>query len=311
MTGERVSLIYDHSDNPLRGGITLLALSMDNMVAFAHSGGIVDVYDLDVTSSSSIKLGALKFQTKLRSVTQIQFISATRILVVWMRGEQLRMYSLDGTCKGELKASEGAYSVVDHEAQGQRSRILLIEGQTLRQYDAEEFPARVGEVDIRLDYSMATTSDSMGPIKSAAIYGYTLVLDVKFSGSKDTWLFLFDLKKVREARTQDVCLAPLPLTSRLAPMVRRIVATRPDGAPGDQLLFLSKDNWIFGVSLEDQSAETYGLYFPVQNEVFVDGVGAGGSLLPLRTIDDDIIFNSRGKFVVFKNGLKYPDVKKL
>lgn len=74
---------------------------------------------------------------------------------------------------------------------------------------------------------------------------------------------IFDLNKLQQTEMGGLYVTPLPLTFRLASKVRRTIVPRPDQASSGQLLFLSNMNWVLGVSLEDEDAETCTQYFPV------------------------------------------------
>ena len=120
---------------------------------------------------------------------------------------------------------------------------------------------------------------------------------------------LFDIKGVQETEAGRPFITPSPLTTRLVSKVQRMVVPRPDGTSHGQLLFLSDANWVTGVSLDEQGSGKCTQYFPVPNEFAASG--GGDEVLPVRTVDDDIIFSLRGELAVIRNGLKHEDVTEL
>ena len=314
---------------------------MDDLVASGDVDGNVFVYELDTTSPGSLRAGPVKLRTKFdKRVNEIHFIPGTQLLLIGTgsdrhtRSDRQTMLSLDGTRKGEFKSNDRWENTrcIFHYGDSERGpRLFLEKHLTLMEFDIGRFPAVIGtwKIPLHEDAPKLAWSQEM-PISWSAIFDDILVMDVEIPRKmtrvvshlnreghvlrnvKEQYypavsLYLLDLK---EMQTRSSTITPVLFPDRIAAKIRRRVVSRPGLASNKELLFLSKTNWLSGVSLDEQNVETYIEYFPVPNEILEhDGTPLG--LSPIQTIDDDIVFAVHGKLAVFKNGLKHGHVRKI
>jgi hypothetical protein len=312
VTGKETGLLYSHPHGAYTG-ITALTLSVDNLVASGDTYGNVLVYELDSTLPAVVGTSPVKLRVQINSTAkQLLFLPGGDLLLV-STADCDSVFSLkEGKCVGQLQSDQGRGPwrwILDPGGPNRKPGLFLVENKVLKQFDLTSFPTRADADDMYLDYDLGQGVEETS-IALATVLDNMLILDTRRrQGYAETASpLLFDMTAV-ETRGSKRLVSPLPLASRLAQKVRRMVVPRPDLKSHEQLLFLGDSNWLSGVSLASPDAATYTRHFPVPNDyVAQDRVD---EVLPVRTIDDDIVFSLRGELAVIKNGLKHEDVRPL
>lgn len=289
-----------HSYSGAHIHISALALSDDNLIASGDTFGNVFVYKLDA-SSSAVKVGPVNLRVKLnKSIRKVILVPGSLLLVATADCD--RMFSLEScVCTGELKGQQDRGHVQWALGYGVERglRLFCIENQIPKEFDVGRSPARVWE-DIRLEYDVGKGVEET-TVTLATMHDNVLVMDTRRTQGHavTSWPLLFDLGKVEKTESGSA-VAPMPLASRLASKVRCMVVPRPDLHSHDRLLFFSGGNWLCGVVLAEREVGPYVRHFLVPNEFSAQA--GGDEVLPVRTIDGDVVFSVRGEPAVVKGG---------
>ncbi|KAL2204292.1 hypothetical protein CC79DRAFT_1277034 [Sarocladium strictum] len=335
-TGEHRGFIYSHPNN---ARVTALAINSVNILASGDVLGNLRVWTL--SSNSQARSGQVQQEEKL--LFKAQFTKPVRQLIFSTNGN----YMLASTAaKAEVFAIEGWSSArsigsihldPEHSKPGTwlanpataptNPQMYLIEDKTLKVFEIEGFGSNQGSIVGILDYEVPSDAEEIGII-NATVHpaSQILVLDTRRRCRYVTLssLLLFSLESLPEAQSHPPHLRPLAVTGLLVDRVRQMV-TMPTGGeqrraslsqkqPTDSLFFLTQNSWLSSLDLQAirsgsaAATASYNRHFYVPTDFVTQ---EGDEIVPVRTVDDEIVFSVHGEIAIIKNGLKFQELQTL
>ncbi|KAK8856979.1 WD40 repeat-like protein [Apiospora arundinis] len=310
-TGQHGATLYTHS---LCASITALAVSVDCILASGDVRGGLAVCRLDTSQPTSVKKKASILSLQLaKPIRQLVFIPDTEFLLVSTANED-KLFSLKtGLCNGTIECTtrEAWRWTPGPSPKNGKPSMWLVQDKVLKLYEADNFSAEAATAEISLSYDIGEDTVET-TIVSATIHpkSHILTLDTRRNHRYVTLsaILLFDLSTVVTAASGDK-LDPLSLTRLLEGKIRQIITPGSQTKPQDQLMVMGHDSWLYTVDLSNTASGTYTRHFYVPDE-FVTQDGSG-EVVPIRTVDDDVVFTLHGELAIVKNGTKFQEVRAL
>ncbi|ORY60895.1 NACHT and WD domain protein [Pseudomassariella vexata] len=297
-------VLYSHQPG---ASIKCLAVSQADLMASADINGVVQVWQLCVVQPTAITTSKLRFRVQLtRPVRQILFDKSGGFLLISTTNSDAVYATADGSPVGSIKFTAQERSVwkwlPGTGAQYNQCFILIVDRRLII-YSAEAFPNPIDIGTLSLDYPVET-GFAETEIETAAMQPETSLLIINIRQQcgymTNSMVFLFRMP------------ASVPVTSdsTLSPIIK--LPARCDHFIGiskqeKRLLFLQHKCWVSSIDVRRPNPRQYSRHFFVPNEF----TSTSSEVLPVRTVDDDIVFCLHGNLAYVKNGLKFEELRPL
>lgn len=203
----------------------------------------------------------------------------------------------DGSGVGSLQFDHGERKVwrwllVPSPAK-QPEQFALIHDHILTQFSASAFPSKMDGFMTDVHYDVGEGNDETD-INSAMIHTetQTLALDVRYASGyvSSSSVFLFDLSK-------------MTLLSDLLPKYcKHLIGVSQRTR---SFVFLHQNSWLCSIDLANLALGRYIQHFYVPEEY----MSVRHEVLPVRTVDDNVVFCLHGELAVVMNGLNFRETK--
>lgn len=303
-TGKHTPTLYTHAH---LASVMMLAVNGANVIASGDAHGIVQVWGLNVGQPFAITCGSLLLQLRLPAqIHQLCFSpKGNHLLIATNRSDSVYLIkegSLVGTLDfepSERQSWRWLASVSDSTAE----HFVLLNNHVMQRYSAAKFPSKDDNSSVYLKYEPVEGSEEAA-IDSAVIYDGKLILDIRVNSGyvSSSMMFLFDLggspNNTEELKTLK------PLNNLLPVLSKRFIGV---SERAKAIIFLHNNSWISSVGSKGLAENWYTQHFFVPNEY----VSTSSQVLPVRTVDDNIVFCLHSELAVVKNGLNFMEIKSL
>ena len=293
ITGLQIAVLYTHPHGAFVSG---LAVSQKGIMASSDVNCVVQVWNLKQVLSPAhlYTYSAAKIKGRIE---QLCFSTHdNHLLVATTQSDQV--YSMrDGSCVGSLQFEHGERKVwrwlqVPSPVK-QPEQFALIHDHILTKFSASAFPSKMDDFKIDVHYDVGEGNDETA-IKSAIIHTetQTLVLDVRYASGyvSSSSIFLFDLSE-------------MTLLSDLLPKYCKHLIGVSERTRS--FVFLHQNSWLCSIDLANLALGRYTQHFYVPEEY----MSVRDEVLPVRTVDDNVVFCLHGELAVVMNGLNFRETK--
>ncbi|KAB5572683.1 NACHT and WD domain protein [Coniochaeta sp. 2T2.1] len=292
--GQLTGALYSHGDAIVK----CIAIS-GQAIASSDNNGAVQVWLIDVSEPASVRTERLLIKRSFPSaVCQLIFDSSGEYLLISTQEADYVYHCSTGVLVGRKDVPAGSRSTwkwLARSGQGNEQEFMLFADHKLATYSAGRFPTRIEVADVILDYSVEE-GYAESRVDSVAFHAETrsLILATRqqcgFISNSTVNIF-----RLPASVTTTITLQPVMTLA--ADFCLHFLGIGSD----DKLVFLNKSSWVCTVRLKDLQHRQYSRHFFVPNEY----VTTSNDVLPIQTVDGDVVFTLYDKVAVIKNGLKY------
>ncbi|KAH6684471.1 NACHT and WD domain protein [Halenospora varia] len=302
------AVLYSHQSTVVK----CLAVTHSDKIASADSNGNVQVWRLDTSQHTKIKVGSMKFQARFPcAICQIIFDQTGKYLLVSTMDSD-HVYDCEaGILVGSIQFQANGRSLwkwvtLPDTKDTQIQQFTLISDHEFVSYSAEAFPERIGSSHLKLDWKV---EDGFVEKEISTVVMHPesmlLVLEVRQQHGYETSssVFIFKLPEPSSgSETAIMCLKPTrTLASDFCMHILGI--SRADNS----LVFLHRNSWVSSINLSSSEQRKHTQHFFVPSEFVTNS----SNVLPIQTVDDNFVFCLYDKLAIMKNGLKFKEVKAL
>ncbi|ROV92565.1 hypothetical protein VMCG_08917 [Cytospora schulzeri] len=305
-TGKQVAHLYTHDH---AASVTLLTIGKDYLLASSDINGLLQVWKLGTGQLSTFEKKTLAFQIKLPvQAIQLSFSGNGDQLLVSTEISDTVYSTEDGSCVGALHFTAQERKIWRWlAAPSQKDQFYLVMDHTIVKYSAPDFPSRISDYEVQLQYDVGAESEEV-EVESAAICTstQTLALDIRHTTgfSSSTTLFLFDLNKVVSPGYPDEIPTLSPMCDKLSRYCKQFVGIIEQTKC---FVFLHQNSWLCSIGPEGLSQGRFTQNFFVPNEY----ISANDTVLPTKTSDNGIAFCLHGGLAIVKNGFSFREPRSL
>ncbi|KUI53165.1 Vegetative incompatibility protein HET-E-1 [Cytospora mali] len=267
-TGKQIAQLHTHAH---AASISNLAMSNNHLLASYDTNDRLQVWKLGSGQLSTFEDRNLNFQLQLpvRAV-QLCFSEHGDHLLVSTENEDTVYCMEDGSCVGTLQFSARERKVwrwlAAPTSQDQKDEFCLVMDHTMVKYSAHEFPERVTDSQVQLNYSVEDGTEAV-KIDSAVICPstQTLALSIRHASGPVTpsTLFLFDLSKLVSYDSLDKVSSLTPICGSLSKNCKQFIGIN-EGTKS--FVFLHQNSWICSISPDGLSEGRFTQHFFVPND---------------------------------------------
>lgn len=308
-TGLQLTVLHTH---PNAACISELAVGKNHIIASSDINGVVQVWNLGSGQLSTPENRSIVMQTySTAKITQLCLSgSGEYLLVSTVQADHL--YSTkDGSCIGMQHFAPDDRKIWQWApvpaTLTQKEQFFLLKDHTLTKFNAADFSSSIEDFEFQLQYAVEDGNVEVD-IESLVIYPETrtLVVDARhISGYvSSSTMFLFDLNKTPSPSPPDKLVSLAPLSDVLPRYCKQFIGI---SERTKSFVFLHHNSWLCSADLAGLSQGRYIQHFFVPNEY----MSAKHNVIPVRTVDDGIVFCLNGELAVVKNGLNFREVKDL
>ncbi|KUI67639.1 Vegetative incompatibility protein HET-E-1 [Cytospora mali] len=308
-TGSQIAHLYTHAP---ASSILRFAIGKNNLLASGDINDRLQVWKLGSGQLSTFEHKTLVFQLQLRlRVVQLCFSEQGDHLLVSMENYDTVYRMEDGSCVGTLQFSARERKVwrwlAAPTSQDQKGEFCLVMDHTMVNYSAHEFPERVSDSHVQLNYSVEDGTKAV-KIDSAVICPstQTLALSIRHASGLVTssTLFLFDLSELVSSDSLDEVPSLTPICGLLSKNCKQFIGINERTK---SFVFLHQNSWICSISPDGLSEGRFTQHFFVPNEY----VSANDEVLSTKTADNGIVFCLHGGLAIVKNGFNFREARVL
>ena len=295
--GQPTGVLYSHGD-----AIVKCLAVRERTIASSDNTGTVQTWLLDVSEPTMVKTEKLLIKESFSSaISQLIFDSSGEYLLVSTKESDYVYNCSLGTLIGCNPVRDGSRSIwqwLVWPGKGHEGQFMLFSDHKLAKYRADLFPARLEDADAILDYDVED-GYTESRVDSAVIHAETrsLVLTIKQQQGfiSNSTVHIFTLPVSLAANT-----TLKPVMTLAANFCLHFLGIGPD----DRLVFLHKSSWVCAIRLKTLQQRRFSRHFFVPSEY----VTSSNDVLPIQTVDEDVVFCLYDKIAVVKNGLKYGEM---
>lgn len=308
-TGEQIAHLYTHSH---AASISELAIGTNHLLASSDTNGRVQIWQLGSGGLSTFEDRSLTFQIKLPvRVTQLCFSKHGSHLLVSTENHDTVYTTEDGSCVGTLHFTAQERKVWRWLAtptnQDQGDEFYLVMDHTMAKYSTHEFPSRLPDFGVQLQYSTGAESEEV-KVEFAAICPSTktLALEIRHTSGflSSSTLFLFDLSEAASSGTPNTKPPLAPISDLLSKHCKKFIGFIERTK---SFVFLHQNLWLCSIDLDGLSQGRFTQHFFVPYEY----MSADNTVLPVKTADNAIGFCRHGRMAIIKNGFNFRELKPL
>lgn len=302
------AILYSHSHTAF---IKELAVTKDNIIASSDVDGLVQVWSL---SSTAMQRGTLRIKIHATApVRQLLFSAEGNYLLVSTTESDTVYHVEDGACVGTWsfephERKSWRWLLISHHAAEDQHFSLFADGM-IRSYAAQSFPGRVDDSEVNVHYAYDEDVDCVETGVKCAIFipsTGTLVLEIWYDTGLASFstLFLFDLNKVNTSSGSPLTTTLTPLSPTLSKRCKHFLGFSDFTK---SFVFIHQDSWFSSVDVPGIQEMRYTRHFFVPKDYLTSSEG----ILPMKTVDDDLVFSGHGELVSVRNGMKFSTARPL
>lgn len=302
-TGDQVARLYTHAH---AASVSKLAIGKNHLLVSSDTNGRLQVWKLGSGQLSTFENKILAFEMKLKvHVVQLCLSGSGDYILVSSDNADTVYSTEDGSCVGCLQFTVQERKIwwwlAAPTMQDQNDQFYLVMDHTVTKYSVHEFPSRVPDFKVQLQYSVEEGTEEV-KVESAAICPgtQTLALEIRHTSGfvSCSTLFLFDLSKVKPSGSPSIGLTLEPTCNLLSKHCKQFIGTIERTK---SFVFLHQNSWLCSIGPEGLSRGQYIQHFFVPNEY----ISANDQALLAKTADNGIVFCLHGGLVFVKNGLSF------
>ena len=304
--GRQVATLYTH---PHSACISRLTVSRTNLIASSDVNCVVQVWTMKSDLASPVHLYTFSTGQSMARVKQLSFSSHGDYLLI-STAQTDQLYAIkDGSCVESLHFGTQDRKIwrwVEVVGQShQPQELALVRDRTLTIFSASAFPSKVENSVIQLQYQVPKGTEEVD-ISSAVFDAetQTLILEVRYSSGyvSSSITFLFNLSEEPPATTN----APIftMMNDQLPRYCKHFIGLSERTR---SFIFLHHNSWLCSFDLASLAHGRYAQHFFVPNEY----MSVQSEVLPVRTVDDRMVFCQHGELTVVRNGLNSRETKVL
>lgn len=303
-TGQHKPALYAHAHSAT---ITMLVVNSANVIASSDVHGVVQVWNLDVRQSSTVTCRSLLHNIPLPAqIHQLCFSAKGNYLLIATKCSDLVYSTKESSLVGALdfgSAERESWRWLSPTSEKTTEHFVLLNNHVLQKYSAENFPSKVDNGSVHLKYELVEGGEEAA-IDSAVVYDDKLILDIHVNSGyvSSAMMFLFDLGESSNNSEEVKTLKPL---NNLLPVLSKRFIGVSERAKA--IIFLHNNSWVSSVGSKGLAENWYTQHFFVPNEY----VSTSSQVLPVKTVDDNIVFCLHGELAVVKNGLNFQEIRSL
>ncbi|MCJ1351615.1 MAG: hypothetical protein MMC33_001599 [Icmadophila ericetorum] len=316
-SGKEETELYVHPNGAF---VTAIAVGPDDILASGDVNGNVQVWKLARTPARSLRTGSLILATSTHKAIQQLLISPSGEFILVSTATVSSVFSSQtGTCIGKLDSSQndqnnGTWLL----GAATKPELLLILGDGVARHSWDSFPSLVSPHALLLPPGYQKLARE-SVIKSAVLdsASQNLIIDLRQDRreiatkallvvSVGTDLSATLAMAASTSTTAAVVLGVNPACLGLSDCIKYFL-----GVSGSRLMFVDNASWLSSADLKVSTPlypkGEYTRHFFVPNEFVTRETG----ILPMISLDKDVIFGVEGELAVVRNGLKFQKTAKL
>lgn len=308
-TGRQIEVLYIHDH---AAGITEISASKNNLLASRDINGVVQVWDLGSGQLSTMSSRSVVFQMKFSAqIVQVCFTDDGEHLLISSETVDSVFNVRDGRCVGSLHFNPGERKIwrwlPANTSPGQKDELFLLKDRALLRYDVQNFPSEASHQKVQLCFAVEEGSE-LTAIASAAIIPSTdtLIVDIRHTSgfTSTSTTFLFYMKAAAIPHSSENHLQITQMSSGLTKICKDFIGVTQRA---ETITFIHQNSWICSIEARSLSQGRFNQHFFVPAEY----ISARHQVLPVRTVDNGIIFCLNRGLAMVKNGLNFRDTRDL
>ena len=316
-SGKEDALLFVHPNDAF---VTAIAVSPNDLLASGDVNGNVQIWQLKNTPRGSLRAETLILATSTNKAIQQLLISPSEDLVLVSTAKSSSVFSVQtGTCIGTLDNSPDDQDIGNWLfGPGSPPDLLRILGQRVSRHTWDNFPNSLGSQVLLLPPDLQELLKET-VIKSAVLDSANQNLIIDFQQDR------------HEVATKALLIISvgvslsLPLSTPSSAPVNAPIVLSADaaylglsdctkyflGLSGNRLMFIDNASWLSSTDLKTSMPlkvrREYTRHFFVPNEFVSRETG----ILPVISLDKDVVFAVEGELAVVRNGLKFQKATRL
>lgn len=307
-TGEQMAGLYVHDHS---ASIMEISVSKSNILASRDIDGVVQVWHLGSGQLSTLDFRSMIFQVKLSAqVIQICFTGLEDHLLISAETVDKLFHIRDGQCVGSLHFAPGERRIwrwFPATTSGQKDELFLLRDKILLKYDVPNFSSEVGRSKVQLCFNVEDGTE-LTAIAGAAIIPntQTLAVDVRHSSGfiSSSTMFLFEIKDTDILKPSENQLQISSTSLELSKICKYLIGINERA---QTVTFLHQNSWICSIEAGNLSKGRFSQHFFVPTEY----ISARNQVLPVRTVENGIVFCLNGGLAIVKNGFNFRDIREV